>query len=103
MKNYKIVDKSRFCLFILTLLLVSYLMISFIFTNLSLGNYDDTSYKTYYYVVNNSDTLWDISEQYKPDNMSTRQFIKLIKEYNKFIEGSSINVGEHLNIPLINK
>lgn len=103
MKKYKITNKFKFFRFILICFLALSLMILVLTSNLSYGNYQNQEYNTEYYIVEPSDSLWKISTKFKPDNMSTRQFISIIKQYNRFIEGSSIKVGEHLNIPLINK
>ena len=103
MKKYKITNKFKFFRFISIRFVALSLMILVLTSNLSYGNYENQEYNTEYYIVEPSDSLWKISTKFKPDNMSTRQFISIIKQYNRFIEGSSIKVGEHLNIPLINK
>ncbi|MGR7951374.1 LysM peptidoglycan-binding domain-containing protein [Finegoldia magna] len=103
MKKYKITNKFKFFRFISICFVAFSLMILVLTSNLSYGNYENQEYNTEYYIVEPSDSLWKISIKFKPDNMSTRQFISIIKQYNRFIEGSSIKVGEHLNIPLINK
>ena len=103
MKKYKITNKFKFFRFILICFVALSLMILVLTSNLSYGNYENQEYNTEYYIVEPSDSLWKISIKFKPDNMSTRRFISIIKQYNRFIEGSSIKVGEHLNIPLINK
>lgn len=103
MKKYKITNKFKFFRFISICFVALSLMILVLTSNLSYGNYQNQEYNTEYYIVESSDSLWKISTKFKPDNMSTRQFISIIKQYNRFIEGSSIKVGEHLNIPLINK
>ena len=103
MKKYKITNKFKFFRFISICFVALSLMILVLTSNLSYGNYQNQEYNTEYYIVEPSDSLWKISTKFKPDNMSTGQFISIIKQYNRFIEGSSIKVGEHLNIPLINK
>ena len=103
MKKYKITNKFKFFRFISICFVALSLMILVLTSNLSYGNYQNQEYNTEYYIVEPSDSLWKISTKFKPDNMSTRQFISIIKQYNRFIEGSSIKVGENLNIPLINK
>ncbi|EFH92518.1 LysM peptidoglycan-binding domain-containing protein [Finegoldia magna] len=103
MKKYKITNKFKFFRFISICFVALCLMTLVLTSNLSYGNYENQEYSTEYYIVEPSDSLWKISTKFKPDNMSTRQFISIIKQYNRFIEGSSIKVGEHLNIPLINK
>lgn len=103
MKKYKITNKFKFFRFISICFVALSLMILVLTSNLSYGNYENQEYNTEYYIVEPSDSLWKISIKFKPDNMSIRQFISIIKQYNRFIEGSSIKVGEHLNIPLINK
>lgn len=102
MKKYKITNKFKFFRFISICFVALSLMILVLTSNLSYGNYENQEYNTEYYIVEPSDSLWKISIKFKPDNMSIRQFISIIKQYNRFIEGSSIKVGEHLNIPLIN-
>ena len=103
MKKYKFTNKFKFFRFISICFVALSLMILVLTSNLSYGNYQNQEYNTQYYIVEPADSLWKISTKFKPDNMSTRQFISIIKQYNRFIEGSSIKVGEHLNIPLINK
>ncbi|MBS5941854.1 MAG: LysM peptidoglycan-binding domain-containing protein [Finegoldia magna] len=103
MKKYKFTNKFKFFRFISICFVALSLMILVLTSNLSYGNYENQEYNTQYYIVEPADSLWKISTKFKPDNMSTRQFISIIKQYNRFIEGSSIKVGEHLNIPLINK
>ncbi|MDU5925083.1 MAG: LysM peptidoglycan-binding domain-containing protein [Finegoldia magna] len=103
MKKYRITNKFKFFRFISICFVALCLMILVVTTNMSYGNYENLEYNTEYYIVEPSDSLWKISTKFKPDSMSTRQFISVIKHYNRFIEDSSIKVGEHLNIPLINK
>ena len=82
MKKYKITNKFKFLRFIIMSFIALSLMILVITSNLSYGNYEEKEYETEYYIVEQSDSLWKISTKYKPDNMSTRQFISLIKKYN---------------------
>lgn len=34
------------------------------------------------YVIENGDTLWDIAKKYKPENISYREYIYKLREYN---------------------
>lgn len=49
--------------------------------------------------ADSGDTLWDICEQYKPDNMDLRDFIAKVK-YKNHIRDSALSIGQEIIIPL---
>ncbi|MEC0239519.1 LysM peptidoglycan-binding domain-containing protein [Paenibacillus dokdonensis] len=50
-------------------------------------------------VVSQGDTLWGIAVEYKPKDMDTRAFIRVIKETNH-LKTSGIEAGDVLSLPL---
>lgn len=50
-------------------------------------------------IVDSGDTLWDICEDYAPDNMDLRDFIEKVKYVNK-LTTSNLSIGTELVIPL---
>lgn len=48
-------------------------------------------------IINSGDTLWDIANEYKPDDMSSKEYIKEIKEINS-LSSDNIHSGNYLMI-----
>ena len=76
MKNYKIVDKSRFITFICIAIL-------FIATTLAVVKPEEHIIDhTEEYTVQYGDTLWGIGTQYRPSNMSIQEYLFNLEQYN---------------------
>ena len=52
--------------------------------------------------IQSGDTLWDIAEEYKPDEMSCKEYIKEIKEINS-LSSDNIHSGNYLMIYYIER
>ena len=52
--------------------------------------------------IKSGDTLWDIANEYKPDDMSSKDYIKEIKEINS-LSSDSIHTGNYLMIYYIDR
>ena len=48
------------------------------------------------YTVMNGDTLWGIAEDYKPNNMSYREYIYLLRQHNGI--GADIKPGQAIEV-----
>nr|WP_273545561.1 LysM peptidoglycan-binding domain-containing protein [Paenibacillus caui] len=53
-------------------------------------------------VITPGDTLWDIAVTYKPAEMDTRKYVRILKSVNG-LEGSEISVGDVLKLPDLDK
>lgn len=99
MKKYKVVNETRFLLFIVFVLYVG--LISFYFLR-SLKIVEDdraniTNYEEVY--IANGDTVWNIALEYKPNKYDVRDMVAEIKDFNE-LEDLSIKPGEVLKIPV---
>ena len=74
MKKRRIRLKARFWV-ILAIFIFAYISLS------SCGGNDVRTEKMVY-VVQSGDTLWDIAEEYAPDSMDIREYIRRINEHN---------------------
>lgn len=52
--------------------------------------------------IKSGDTLWDIANQYKPEEMSHKDYIKEIKEINS-LSSDKIHSGNYLMVYYIDK
>jgi len=68
---------------------------------LSFGNTKAHSRHIYYKSVDitNGDTLWDIAQTYKTDDISVINYISRIKEFND-MESDIIKIGQKIIIPI---
>jgi len=97
MNKYKIVNKERFELFIITLLSIGFISILGV-TNLVKAQSDimNTQYDEIY--IHQGDTLWDIALKFKPDKYDVREMAYEIKEFNQ-LDDYYIYPGELIKIP----
>ncbi len=49
--------------------------------------------------VSSGDTLWDLCEPYKPENMDIRNFVAKVRYVNK-LKTSDLQIGQEVTIPL---
>lgn len=95
-KGIYIKSKPRFITFILICMFV----ITGVFNTVtgSIAAHASDSPQEYISVcVDTGDTLWDIAQDYMPDDMDTREAVYIIKKTNDI--GSSISEGQTLLIP----
>lgn len=89
MKKRRIKFMPRFWV-ILAVLVFSYI-------SLSVSSVNGTQTEKMEYVVQSGDTLWDIAEEYSPNDMDIREYIYNIKEHNG-LETLNIHPGMALEI-----
>lgn len=53
-----------------------------------------------YYCLENGDNLWTISEQYKPEYMDIKDYMKKIKKINHISENTILQYGDWITIPI---
>ncbi len=101
MKKYRIINKTRFFLFVTFLFIITVLIITF-FTN---------SIKAHSMILNEEfkevqilegDTLWNLALEHMPSKYDVRDMVYKIKETNN-METSYIYPGDIIKIPIINK
>lgn len=95
-KKYRIKSKIRFTLFITLLLL-------FFFSSVgtALGAYNSESLTKPVYteiLVQSGDTLWNLAQEFGPDNLDTRAVVYEICKINE-ITADSIFPGQKILIP----
>lgn len=96
-KKYRIKSKSRFITFLVIVICVFVGTIGY-FTGFSTANaIEDSDYKII--EVSCGDTIWDLAEQYKDDNVEIRDAVYAICELND-IKADEIKPGMKLTIPV---
>ena len=100
-KRYKIISKTRFLLFLITIsTIATVLVISLLSSNKVYGSpylYDYDEIR-----VKRGDTLWMIALEYMPEKYDVRDMIYEIKMMNE-MELSNLYVGDIIKIPIIEK
>lgn len=97
-KRYKIINKTRFYLFITSvfvIIIIGLLSVNKVYSSIYEYNYDEVQ-------VGEGDTLWMIALHYMPEGYDVRDMIYTIKSFNSMYT-SYIYPGDILKIPLINK
>lgn len=98
MKKYRIVNKTRFYVFIIFTVYFSFSALSFF---KSFGRAEDLTsnlkYKEVY--IFKGDTVWDIALEHKPDGLDVRDMVAKIRNFNK-MEDLSIKPGDIIKVPL---
>jgi len=94
-RRFKIVSKTRFCIFLafIWLLACPAILLAMDYTKTQ----DSRSYIKV--CVEKGDTLWDIAKRSLPKNTDIRDYIQEIKAVNQ-LETSFIKEGEVLEIPV---
>lgn len=101
MKKYKIVNKTRFYVFIIFTVCVSMSILSFFN---SFGRAErikpELSYKEVY--ISKGDTVWNIALKYKPEKLDVRDMVADIRDFNELnkLNDLSIKPGDIIKIPL---
>lgn len=96
--RYKIVNKTRFYLFIMTLLIILATSILFLIDRReAYSSYYETKYEEFQVIQ--GDTLWDIAMIYLPPDEDIRKVVYDIKKFNDMSSGY-IYPGDIIKIPL---
>ena len=99
MKKYKIVNKKRFLIFLITLFVIIISIISLL--KPSNRAYSSILEEEHIEIaISKGDTLWDIALEYMPEKYDVRKMIYNIKRINK-MESSYIFPGDIIKIPII--
>lgn len=78
-RNVKIVDKKRFVLFIIAILLLIVITALAIRTLNEERRLDHTEE----YEIKSGETLWSIASNYRPSNMSIQEYIYNLEQFNQ--------------------
>lgn len=101
MKKYRIVNETRFLLFIVLVLYIGLVPFYFLRSyNRVEGSSDHINYEEVY--IDKGDTVWDIALKYKPNKYDVRDMVAEIRDFNK-LEDLFIKPGEVIKIPLRKK
>ncbi|MGO4986784.1 cell division suppressor protein YneA [Gallicola sp. Sow4_E12] len=93
----RVVNKTRFSIFIIVLLSILFLTMGSLFFQIkSYGLENNEDQKLY--TVAYGDTLWKIAEEYKFENIDTRDYIANIKRLNN-MKKAAVMPGEQLILP----
>lgn len=101
MKKYKVVNKSRFYLFVF---LSVYICFSVFFLLGSFSKAENTSSKIKYEEVRveDGDTLWNIAISYKSTKSDPRDIVAEIRSFNK-LDSVVIKPGDVIKVPINKK
>lgn len=50
-------------------------------------------------MIHRGDSLWKLAQKYKPEDKSTKEYVKLIKEFNR-LESDRLYAGDTIIIPI---
>lgn len=103
MYRYKIINKKRFYLFVISFL-ISILFSGFFVINATALNKDNFNLlEEEIYVekilIKKGDTLWNIALEYKDDYIDVRDMVEMIKDLNN-LKTSEIYIGNIIKIPI---
>ena len=97
-KKYKIINKFRFFLFLVSVLIVTYVIYySFLIANAE----GITEYRVQPVYIQEGDTLWAICKEYLKDDMDIRQYIDEVIRYNN-LKSAMIKPGQIIFLPIYN-
>ncbi|HOQ16233.1 MAG TPA: LysM peptidoglycan-binding domain-containing protein [Defluviitaleaceae bacterium] len=95
--------KKRFRLFLLLAFAISLIQLfSILSTYCSTGHesFNNHLVKKYEEVmIHRGDSLWKLAQKYKPEDKSTKEYVKLIKEFNR-LESDRLYAGDTIIIPI---
>lgn len=101
MKKYKIVNRTRFYIFIMISIYIIFSTISFFRSfGTAESTISDLKYEEVY--ISNGDTVWDLALEYKPEKYDVRDLVAEIRDVNN-IKDLNIKPGEVIKIPLRKK
>ncbi|HLS54059.1 MAG TPA: LysM peptidoglycan-binding domain-containing protein [Tissierellaceae bacterium] len=101
MRKYRIVNKTRFTLFILSLIVLIYLVVLLTSTVVRAQEFK-LAKKHLEYQIKKGDTIWNIALKYKPDKYDVRKMVYDIKEYNQ-LDNYYLYPGDTIKVPLHEK
>lgn len=98
-RRYKIVNKTRFYIFITVSLMLGAIITNILFsTAKAYSNPVESPYEEI--IIAEGDTLWYIAIDFMPQNYDVREMIYNIKQLNN-METVSIFPGDKIKVPLI--
>jgi len=96
-KKYRIINRFRFYLFLLSVLIAINIFFYNCFVANAEGKMSEVEYKPVY--IKEGDTLWSISKEYLIDDMDIRQYIDEVIRYNN-LESAMIKPGQVILMPI---
>ena len=98
-KRYKIVNKTRFYIFLtFTLILAGILTNTLLSTAKAYSNPVDVPYEEV--IVAEGDTIWYIAIEFMPRNYDVREMVYNIRQLNN-MKNVSIHPGETIKVPIV--
>lgn len=96
--KYRIVNKRRFNIFIVSVILIIALIITLFVNDYKVYS---STYSSMYkeIIVNKGDTLWKIALENMPDSYDIRKMIFEIREFNN-MDSANIHPGDSIKIPI---
>ena len=98
MKRYHIVNRFRFTMFMVVVILTLGTITGLIFGSFNAEGTTRHSYETI--TIQYGDTLWSIAEEYAPENEDIRDYIYEICDKNG-IKAGEIMQGQDILIPVV--
>lgn len=96
-KKYRVESKTRFILFIISMILIIFGMVNFVLRPEYVSGSTEPIYETV--IVKTGDTLWDIASKYVDAKTDIRMFIYDISVVNEIQNGQLIP-GQEILIPM---
>ena len=97
MKHYHIVNRFRFTVFVVTLILTMGMITGLVFGSFNASGETRHSYETI--TIQYGDTMWSLAEQYAPADQDIRDYIYEICDKNN-IKAGELTEGQEILIPV---
>ena len=97
-KKNRIYSKTRFCIFIISVMLLTFLAVGLLVNLDSAAGMENREYKVV--KIQSGDTLWNIASSYTPDGMDVRDYIYAICDANE-IKNKTIYPDQDLKLPIL--
>ena len=97
-KKNRIYSKTRFCIFIITIFLLTFLAIGLLVNLEPAAGAEKNEYKIV--KIQSGDTLWKIAQTYTPEGMDIRDYIYVICDANE-MTSKTIYPDQDLILPIL--
>ena len=102
MKMYRIVNRTKFYLFVIFIIYASFSILFFFKSSGRAENVKEINMVYKIVHILEGDTLWNIALKYKPDKYDVRDMVAEIRDFNQ-LEDISIKPGDIIKVPLRKK
>jgi len=99
MKRYRVKNKFRFTVFMVTVLLLMSALFSYVTGMADVEGEPVEKFETIQ--IYSGDTMWTIAENYKPEKMDIRDYVNMICRENDLKAGDLVE-GQIIKVPVMN-